>query len=234
MTQLDRFARSLLAWMNGRGYQVGLTGRKVDCPRLLQWVKEELPGLDTTLHLVGPHGTVAASVLNLLIGTMTGGASAEEVAARLHPFGPYVDLIGLRIDSDIATLLPVLFADDVPTGDLSVYVETYAGFAAGLKDIVMRGLLATPRVDCSALFVYFDPDRLADAMSDATGLYHDKRMVRVRGTFVDVAGRVVTGAVANSVLGSIRQAIGTDDGEFNSTALRAILLEPRNTQLSLE
>jgi hypothetical protein len=159
---VDPFARSLVDWMIGRGFQVGLTGRKIDCPPLIKWAKQKLPDLDKALQLAGPHGTAAAAVLTLLVSSMTGGARTKVVADKLRPFGPHVDVLGLKVVSNRATLLPVLFADNIPIEDLSVYVETYAGLSSGLKDLVLHGFFAQiPVVDCEALFVYFDRTKSA-------------------------------------------------------------------------
>lgn len=221
--------------MHGQGYSVGLTGRKIDCPRLLSWAKEQIPDIDKALAPVGPHGQAIGALLSLLMGTMTGGASAQEVSDKLRPFAPHVDLLGFKVVASRAVLHPVLFADDIATEDLSVYIQTYAGFCAGLKDLVMRGFFAqTPTVDCDALLVYFDRGKAAHARTGAGALYFDKRMVRVRGVVVDVCEKTVLGARANSMSGMLRQAIGTDDGDFDTTALRAVLLPPRGTDLGAE
>lgn len=214
--------------MHGHDYSVGLTGRKIDCPRLVQWAATQNSGIGKALTPAGPHAALAGALLGLLMGTMTGGASAQQVSDKLRPFAGHVDLLGFKVVGSRAVLHPVLFADDIATEDLAVYIQTYAGYSAGLKDLVTHGFFAqTATVDCDALLVYFDPDKAARARTGAGHLYFDKRMVRVRGVVVDVSAKSVVGARATSVSGVLRQALGTDDGDFDATALRAVLLPPR-------
>lgn len=231
---MDAFARSLVAWLHGHEYSVGLTGRKIDCPKLVQWANTQNSGIGKALTPIGPHAALAGALFGLLLGTMTGGASAQQVTEKLRPFAAHVDLLGFKVVGSRAVLHPVLFADDVAAEDLNVYIQTYAGYGAGLKELVTRGFFAqTPTVDCDALLVYFDPDKAAQARTGAGYLYFDKRMVRVRGVVVDVSQKSVVGARATSVSGALRQALGTDDGDFDATALRTVLLPPRGTDLDL-
>lgn len=231
---VEGFARSLIAWLYARGYTVGFTGRTIDCPRLVTWAKSEVSDVDRVLAPAGVYGKATAALLGLLVGTMTGGATAEQVTERLRPFERDVDLLGFQVVSSAAWVHPVLFADDIPVENLADYVETYAGYCGRLKDLVVHGFFAqTPTVDCDALFVYFDSDNAARAMSSRADLYFDRRMVRVRGLIVDVGAKTVVEPRADSMSGMLRQTLGTDTGDFDTKALRSVLLPPRRPGLDL-
>jgi hypothetical protein len=223
----DDFVCSLVAWMKGCDYQVGLTGRKIDCPRVIEWAKEKWPEIGRTLQLGGVSAAVAASLVTMLVTSTTGGASAEDVAETLRPFGPHVDILGLKVANDLALLLPVLFADDIPVEELSVYVEMYGKFASSLKKLVAHGIFANPRVFCEAIFVYFDAEKAAAARLNPGDLYFDQGRVTVRGAVADVQQRKVTQAKPDTIGGIISDGLGFGSGEFDTMALCSVLLPPR-------
>lgn len=212
-----RFTAAMSTWLKNSGYHVGLSTQPVNTKSDLEFAKGAADVFTKVLNVASPMW-------------ITSGAGSKELFQALVPYFPLADLLGSKLQLEVVTLIPVVYADELDAAAVRQKLSDFIEMAGPLTEFGPRlNLQSQGSAHIQPLLVYFRPERFAADLPVLMPELWQKRIMRriyLTAAMVNVAESTVTWPEKTgffSIGEKLASWMGTKAKIFDNADLAAVL-----------